>query len=326
MQRAARIELMCDRGELVLRLDLQRYPALESMAHDTQTKRRVALVNLYLAPLLAPWQAAGISGLAITDLTLVNNTQQSGLTIQSGALVCAVEAISTSLLAGWAANTQASASSSQIQVGGHVRLASRSLSLAQMQALETGDVVLGWPFVCDLQPDLNQSTFAAQLRLGGTHQPCYCAPVHLSGHAVTLQGPASMEEQFEFASGGYTDTASYASAPTEADYGDEHEQGDDAAYADQAEQADQADQAAPRASLAQLNLPVHLELTVLPMPLGALQTLAPGYLLELPLALADAEIRLVTSGQTFAMGQLVAIGDNLGVQITRVLAGHEFQS
>jgi type III secretion protein Q len=46
--------------------------------------------------------------------------------------------------------------------------------------------------------------------------------------------------------------------------------------------------------------------------------LGEGSVIELDVALLDASVRLVCHGQTLGIGQLVAIGDQLGVRIRRM--------
>lgn len=67
-----------------------------------------------------------------------------------------------------------------------------------------------------------------------------------------------------------------------------------------------------------LELPVQLELDSLALPLGKLCSLLPGQILELPVPIADTQIRLVSYGQTLGVGRLVAVGENLGLQIVRM--------
>ncbi len=70
-----------------------------------------------------------------------------------------------------------------------------------------------------------------------------------------------------------------------------------------------------------LELPVTFDLADVRLPLGELDSLQPGSLLELPNEAVDADVRLRIAGSLFARGKLVVIGRRLGVRITEVTAG-----
>ena len=82
----------------------------------------------------------------------------------------------------------------------------------------------------------------------------------------------------------------------------------------------------PIVEVTAMDLPVHIELLTVNLSVAQLSALQPGYVLDLPLPLVDAPVRLVAYGQTLALGKLVAIGENLGVQIHRMAASNERQS
>lgn len=81
----------------------------------------------------------------------------------------------------------------------------------------------------------------------------------------------------------------------------------------------------PIAEMQALEVPVRLELDTIAMPLGHLSSLMPGYVLELPVPATDTQIRLVSYGQTLGYGQLVVVGENLGLQIVK-MSGHDVLS
>ncbi len=80
-----------------------------------------------------------------------------------------------------------------------------------------------------------------------------------------------------------------------------------------------ADQGVP---LEQLEVPVHLELAVMGMPLAELAALQPQHVLTLPVKIRDVTVRLVCHGQTLGHGQLVAVGEQLGLQIASIGKHH----
>jgi type III secretion protein Q len=76
----------------------------------------------------------------------------------------------------------------------------------------------------------------------------------------------------------------------------------------------------PVARLDQIELPLELTLPAPTLSLVELAALAPGDVVTLPLSTADASVRLSVNGQTLGLGELVAVGSQLGVRIVR-LAG-----
>ncbi|AKO10065.1 type III secretion system cytoplasmic ring protein SctQ [Xanthomonas oryzae pv. oryzicola] len=68
-------------------------------------------------------------------------------------------------------------------------------------------------------------------------------------------------------------------------------------------------------NVAELELPVQLEVDQLALSLSTLSGLQPGQILELSVPVDQADIRLVVYGQTICTGRLLAVGEHLGVQI-----------
>ncbi|WP_377155127.1 FliM/FliN family flagellar motor switch protein [Roseateles sp. UC29_93] len=82
---------------------------------------------------------------------------------------------------------------------------------------------------------------------------------------------------------------------------------------------------APRSagSLDELQLPVAFELDTARVSLAELASMQPGYAVELDVPLREATVRLVCHGRTLGQGQLIAIGDHLGVRISRLEFAHD---
>ncbi|MBB3193672.1 FliM/FliN family flagellar motor switch protein [Roseateles terrae] len=76
-------------------------------------------------------------------------------------------------------------------------------------------------------------------------------------------------------------------------------------------------------TLETLELPVAFELDTARVSLAELASMQPGYAVELAVPLAQAQVRLVCQGRTLGQGQLIAIGDQLGVRITRLEFAHD---
>lgn len=79
-----------------------------------------------------------------------------------------------------------------------------------------------------------------------------------------------------------------------------------------------ADLSQAPADLEDLQIPVAFEIDSARVSLGELASLGEGSVIELDVALLEASVRLVCHGQTLGTGQLVAIGDQLGVRIVRM--------
>ncbi|NRO95256.1 YscQ/HrcQ family type III secretion apparatus protein [Paraburkholderia sp. NMBU_R16] len=73
--------------------------------------------------------------------------------------------------------------------------------------------------------------------------------------------------------------------------------------------------------IGELDLPVQFEVDTIALPLSQLCALRPGYVLELQTPVADAQLKLVAHGQTIGFGELVTVGDHLGVRILRMAHG-----
>lgn len=71
-----------------------------------------------------------------------------------------------------------------------------------------------------------------------------------------------------------------------------------------------------------LEVPVRFEVETAAVPLSQLESMAPGYVIELSAPLAGAPVRLVACGRVLGHAELVAVGDRLGARITH-LAPHD---
>jgi type III secretion protein Q len=75
--------------------------------------------------------------------------------------------------------------------------------------------------------------------------------------------------------------------------------------------------------LGELDLPVQFEVDTIALPLSQLCALRPGYVLELQTPVAAAQLKLVTHGQTIGIGELVTVGEHLGVRILKMAHGDD---
>jgi len=72
----------------------------------------------------------------------------------------------------------------------------------------------------------------------------------------------------------------------------------------------------------ELNLPVKFELDTVSLPVVQLSALRPGYVVELPVTVNAARIRLTAYGQMIGLGELVTVGEHLGVRVLQIAHGN----
>jgi type III secretion protein Q len=89
----------------------------------------------------------------------------------------------------------------------------------------------------------------------------------------------------------------------------------------QAGQSDLADDSLD--ALGDMDIPVRFEVETVSVPLSDLESIQPGYVIELTAPLEGASIRLVAFGQTIGHAELVAVGDKLGARIIKMVARDE---
>lgn len=75
---------------------------------------------------------------------------------------------------------------------------------------------------------------------------------------------------------------------------------------------------APGADVEAIELPVAFEIDTARLSLAELAGIRPGYVIELDTPVAEAVVRLLCQGQVIGTGQLIAVGEQLGVRISRM--------
>jgi type III secretion protein Q len=308
-KRAATLRLDSAYGAVTALVDLAGHPALEMIALDSDRQRRTALANLWLAPLLEKLAANGYPQPTVAELTLTGeSTLAQGLAFEfrhASADTClgvADLAVITDLplaLASllerqWLTVFNTTQALPALSLPTHLRLRSRNCSQALLASLRSGDILLGW------QPRGNYVRGApidnVALRWGVSNGWCAAALASVAAHTITLENK-----------------------PMTTTYNLDNDQPADLEAADTAEPAAQID-------VGQLEIPVHLEIVTLNLPIAQIAALEPGCILELPVPVDDAQIRLVSHGQVLAFGELVAVGGQLGLQIHRMAERNERNS
>ncbi|MGI4859174.1 MAG: type III secretion system cytoplasmic ring protein SctQ [Janthinobacterium lividum] len=356
MLRPGHLTLSTNVGNVRIRMDLAAQPALESIALDPEPARRVALANLYLQNLLDVLQshvaAHGIHTLTIGELVPADarrtvlpglgivcrlpdpasqpsgnaadgtggNVAESDESLWDGDFHCIVETLSPTLVDAFAATHAAHAAPppcllanlTGIPIPTRLRLTSRRYKRATLRSLQHGDVLLGWS--C---PHHNQ-LFAPEWKNDRPGDGPRTGAHWLWGSAGHMQGrhPVSIEGNRIHITGmpDMNDDRIAPSLPISA--------AADADFATaSAPPADDA-RALDTSILDGVDLMVHLELGCIAMAAAELARVRPGDILTLPERISHATVNLVVSGRTVATGELVAVGDQLGVRVHRSGPAH----
>ena len=329
---AGRIVLAHLEGTLDIDLDLACYPALQIVAASSGDSARHALrstlANALLAPLVQRFQATGLGRWRVTSVerapaAAANEARFDIALLHEGVVHrLSVSATGATLdmlhrrLADFPSHdvNHMFAASSRISIAGSIALGARRVSLAALQSLRPGDVVLR-AFAPSIAQALGSgNAYAARAAWGTAGMRRIHARVVIDGTQVTVEEKPIMNEE-----------------PLQAEMPDTLP-GDGEALHDSAaaisEDDWQADHAASNADedepfdapldIGLLDLPVQFEIDSVALPLAELAALRPGYVIELAAPVLDTPVRLVTHGQTVGYGEIVCVGEHLGVRITRM--------
>lgn len=292
-------------GPITVVADATRHAALQSIALDSEPRRAAALANMWLAAWLSRLDTGDGTAPSIKSISIdAHPSDVQGLHLALDAVgietTLAVahlpEALAADLERAWTREPAHAPLDAlgDIVVPVAIRLRSRLCSPALLASLGRNDVLLGW------RPGLpfseGGSIDHASLRIGVPRGRQLHARVRVDTYTVTLEtavtlAPAAQPDTFDPLADASAELAVEPLVPVDA-----------------------------------IDLPVHVELIGVNLSIAQIGSLQSGYVLDLPLPLADAAVRLVAYGQTLAFGKLVAIGDNLGVQIHRMAASDERQS
>jgi len=290
-------------GPAAIVVDAMQHAALHTICDSLDPDRTSALANFWLADVLTELDVEGARPM-VRSISCDAPARTSGLQltlatddIRVAAIVADVpERLAQSYERAWAPVPERAdlGRVGDLTAPATLRLRSRSCSPAVLASLRKHDVLLGW------QPALPYSEGAslghASLRVGAPRGRQLHATVRLDTQTISLETEMSLTS---------------AGEPNDFD-------------PSAGEQSDPS--ADPLVSVGAMELPVHIELLSVNLSVAQLSTLQPGYVLDVPLPLADATVRLVSYGQTLAFGKLVAVGEHLGVQIERMAGGDERQS
>lgn len=173
-----------------------------------------------------------------------------------------------------------------IRVPGYLLVGEKPLAIATLRRLRPGDVVLRFaaPALHELDGTTPAPALALRWGVPGMHQ--YVARATLDGSRLVLDTDPAMTYHNDHPGSGAPDADS-------------------------------------QTSIDELDLPVKFEIETVNLPLSQLAALRTGYVLELPSTLRDARVRLVSYGQLIGLGELVTVGEQLGVRVVEMFGSHD---
>ncbi|WP_245616515.1 type III secretion system cytoplasmic ring protein SctQ [Paraburkholderia acidipaludis] len=314
-ERAAVVRLRWGMESASVRIDVAQHPALASLAESSgpdNENLRNAVCAILLDPLLQALGKLGMEGVEIVSFARAMPEPATGATAQArthtttqAAQCCAIgfrlgaqriDATIGQVDGGWLDALEALVARqytpfathvSEITVPGRLQIGEKTVSVTTLDSLRPGDVILR--AVSDdvaalLKRESESGRVQAVWGRYGTRQ--LRAAATLTGNVLTLSENPIMSHDYSF-NAPLTDSID---APVE---------------------------------ISQLDLPLKLEIDTVSMPVAQLSALRAGYVLELPTAVPDARIRLVTYGQTIGFGELVSVGDHLGVRLVQLSSSHD---
>ncbi|WP_233836500.1 type III secretion system cytoplasmic ring protein SctQ [Paraburkholderia sp. ZP32-5] len=321
-------------GSLHVAIDLAAYPALQIVAHAsasaTANKLRNAIASALLAPLLdqialariGAWRVtaiergAGSERIANVALTWHGRRHQVGISAPESTLAMFAQRVDALTREAGDHGHEACTRFGSLPLPGRVTIGKRSVPIAALQRLEPGDVLLRvlTPATAAALQSGDDIGFRAHARWGTPGMTRLAAAVCIEGLTLTITEEPFMTDQLEQADDDQT--------PLDHDFPDQH---DEDAAADQSGATDDRDDTLSddmrTLPIGELELPLQFEIDTVAMPLAQLAALRPGYVIELRTPVKDARIRLVAHGQTIGHGELVSLGEHLGIRILQMAHG-----
>lgn len=301
--RSGFIELEHDQGTARIAFDISQHASLALVAKSDRTSPndalREAVSDLLLAPVLRQLSALGFSGLRIVSLERVEQAKQRGLlqplaslTLTAGTQIIELDVVAASddFLAPLDVHLQFDAplraplppALVDINIPGSARLGTQKIKTSTLNTLRAGDILLGG-VSAHYRSCLDGTQTPVTLDLAwGSADSSRVAAVGTLQHTTLLikEGPTMNNDM----------------------------QDDDADTMTANDFIDMSD----------FELPVRLEVETVHLTLGQISTLSPGHVIELPVPLGESRIRLVAYGQTIGLGELVSVGEHVGLRITQM--------
>jgi type III secretion protein Q len=319
------LELAHPAGRLFVSFDLAAYPALDiaaspargdaTMPTDAERALRVAVAGVMLEPLLTrlaqwglvelrvvrlvrdPREQAARPGFARIDLSFSFDGRTHAAivdiappllplleTLHAKHGECAAQAALQAIHAG----APRQPILAHCRIPGRIVLGAKRLPIETLRALAPGDVLLR----------ALASTLAPLVAGAAQHAAASAIAAWGTPGLTRLHAPVTIDKH----------TLLIANEPTMNDKISPPDPGDSLA----------PDQQDSPIDIGELDLPVQFEVDTVALPLSQLYALRPGYVLELSTPVAEAQLKLVAHGQTIGYGELVTVGEHLGIRILRM--------
>ncbi|MDR6378854.1 type III secretion system cytoplasmic ring protein SctQ [Paraburkholderia caledonica] len=347
LEDAGRIVLAHLSGQLALHVDLARYPSLQILAtpaeadhSGTQQSLRNAIANAVLAPLVDSFNASGAGTWRVASVQRATKESATFESDNTARLRIALmrEGVAYETLFDIALPTLrlietrlASFGNQQrrcdpdafttLGVPGRIALGARRVSIRALQKLRPGDVLLRTFSRATVLGLRGHGPLHLRAAWGTPGLRCMLATVALDGALLTLNDDPIMSDETLQVEGDELPRIDYGDPPLD---DVPHEAaiatGTEAPTMSDTEEEAEAE-AAPFTQtspldIGELDLPVQFEIDTLALPLSQVAALRRGYVIELDTPVTDARIKLVAHGQTIGHGELVSVGEHLGIRIT----------
>jgi type III secretion protein Q len=276
----------------LLSVDASAWPALQVVADLPDRSTADAVLTALLRPVLAPLQAlcgavrvhrSNSAAPAAVATVLGGNNVALSLTGCSAELAAHIRRT-------WPGPTRQDMwAFAPLRLQGQLVLMTRSWSIHVLSTLECGDLVLP-----------PTGSFArVRWCLGVRNSPNWPVRINMKEHTVQIEGPQQLSAVAPATGNKPVSPAALPGQMPKARPYPSITEG-------------------PPAAWSTLELPVTFEIDTARILLTELAALRAGSAIELDQPLDEAVVRMVCQGQTVGEGQLVAIGERLGVRITRI--------
>jgi type III secretion protein Q len=299
------IELECDGSRATVFVDLDALPALKIAAcgaggsfEHADEQLSLAIAQLLVKPALRGLAKYGLDNVRVSGLRKAPPAQLQGHLFKLGfalgqwRMQCLLGELGPRWLDAFEACVRAVpfndvGALAAIGVPTRLRLGTQACSIELLKTLRNGDVLLP-PIAADAHALLADASAAVKLsaRWGAAGARPLAAAVSISGNVLTFLETPHMTDEIDQSP---EDMADHENA----------------------------------VELEQLELPVQFELDAVSLPVALLASLRPGYVVELPTVVRDARVRLAAYGQTIGYGELVSVGEHLGVRIVHLADLHD---
>ncbi|XUW93398.1 type III secretion system cytoplasmic ring protein SctQ (plasmid) [Burkholderia sp. M6-3] len=346
---AGRIVLAHLLGQLTVHIDLARYPTLQILAtpaeedhSGAQQSLRNAIANAVLAPLVDSFNASGAGTWRVASVQRAakeltrdgsGNTARLriALTHEGDAYqtlfdiaLPTLQLIETRLASFGKQQRRCNPNAfPTIAVPGRIALGARRLSIRALQKLRPGDVLLRAFSRATALGLRGHGPLHLRAAWGTPGLRCFLATITIEGTLLTINDDSIMSDETLQVEGDELPRIDYGD-PALNDVPNEAAIVTGAVAPAKPETEDEAEARAeptsvaptPPVDIGELDLPVQFEIDTVALPLSQVAALQRGYVIELDTPVTDARIKLVAHGQTIGHGELVSVGEHLGIRIT----------